>query len=58
MEIQIGDIVNVTIDRATLDRQEVKTIPGNNQVYWELQDSITGVITLIGPALTTMTKVS
>jgi hypothetical protein len=57
MEIQVGDIVNVTIDRATLDRQEVKTIPGNNQVYWELQDTITGVVTVVGPALTTMTKV-
>jgi hypothetical protein len=57
MEIQVGDIVNVTIDRATLDRQEVKTIPGNNQVYWELQDTVTGVVTVVGPALTTMTKV-
>ncbi len=57
LSIQVGDIVNVTIDRATLDRQIVKSVPGNNEIYWELEDSVTGVITVIGPALVTLTKI-
>jgi hypothetical protein len=55
-DLAVGDTVDVTIGTATLDAQEVKSIPDSNQVYWELEDTITAVITIVGPALTTMTK--
>jgi len=56
LSIVVGDIVNVTIGTATLDSQEVKSIPGENEIYWTLEDTVNGVITIIGPSLTTMTK--
>lgn len=58
MSIQVGDVVNVTVGKATLDKQEVKSIPGNNEIYWELEDSITGAITVVGPTITTIVKVA
>ena len=57
LDISVGDIVNVTIGTATLDSQEIKTIPGENEVYWTLENTVNGDITIIGPTLTTMTKI-
>ena len=56
LDISVGDIVNVTIGTATLDSQEIKSIPGENEVYWTLEDTVNGVITIVGPSLTTLTK--
>ena len=55
-DLAVGDTVDVTIGAATLDSQEVKSIPDSNQVYWELEDTVTAEITIVGPALTTMVK--
>lgn len=56
-DLDVGDTVDVTIGTATLNAQEVMSIPDSNQVYWELKDTITLDITIVGPALTTMVKV-
>ncbi len=55
-DLAVGDIVDVTIGAASLSSQEVKSIPDANQVYWELEDTVTLEITIVGPALTTMIK--
>lgn len=57
--IQVGDKVIVSLpgQGTGLNNYEVKSIPGNNQVYWELE-SPAGDITIVGPSLITMVKMS
>lgn len=57
MEIKVGDIVNVTFVSGLLDNYEVITVPGNNEMYWELAPvNKPSELTIVGPALISIVK--
>ena len=52
MNIQIGDIVDVTFVTGFLSSYRVEAVPGNNQIYWEFTpvDDPTQ-FTVVGPSM-------
>lgn len=55
--IAVGDIVDVSLaEGGFLNDFEVLSIPGNNEVYWELEDPSTTGIVVIGPTFIAMKK--
>ena len=57
MAINVGDKVNVTLPQGLLDNYEVVSIPGNNQVYWELFPVGKPLeTTIVGPSMLVMVK--
>lgn len=59
MVINVGDIVNVSLERGVLVKYEILTIPGKNEVYWEaFPVGKPDEITVFGPSLVTIVKTS
>ena len=57
--IAVGDIVTVQLHpNFVLQGYIVKSVPGNNEVYWELEDPDTGFRVVVGPSLLAMRKTS
>lgn len=58
-DISVGDIVDVSLaGGGFLNNFEVTNIPGNTEVYWELEDPTTSGTVVIGPTFLTMVKVA
>ena len=52
MTIVVGSIVNVTLSGGVvLSQHEVISIPGNNAIYWVLENPNTGLQRIVGPSL-------
>ena len=57
--IAVDDIVFVTLSGGLfLQNYIVKSIPGNNEVYWEFEDPVTTNRVVVGPSLLSIRKLS
>lgn len=56
--ISVGDLVDVSLpEGGFFEGYEVVNLPGNNQVYWTLE-SPDGEVTVVGPSILSIRKVS
>lgn len=55
--ISPGDIVDVILpDGGVLNNYLVLNVPGNTEVYWELENPVLSRVEIVGPTITTIVK--
>lgn len=56
--ISVGDFVDVSLpEGGFFENYEVLVVPGNNRVYWTLENS-DGEVVVVGPSILSIRKVS
>jgi len=56
--IQVGDIVNVSLEKGLLNHYQVLTIPDKEEVYWTVAPSADLTqITVVGPSMLAIVKI-
>ena len=57
--IAVDDVVFVTLNAGLfLQNYIVKSVPGNNEVYWEFEDPVTTERVVVGPSVQSIRKLS